>query len=93
VFLQPEVAELGDDGAGVLARDVAGDHVAVRPRGGPGDAHDVDHGRRTLQHLQRARREVGRGNQPDVHQGDAAERRSFGHARRPGSRRWSTAGS
>ena len=42
-LVQVERLQVGEDDAGVLARDVAQDHVAVGPLGGAVEADDVDH--------------------------------------------------
>ncbi len=56
-LLDPELAKLGEHEARVLARHVADDRVPGRPPRGAREMHDVEDGRRTLEHLEHAARQ------------------------------------
>jgi hypothetical protein len=64
--MQSERLEVAEDDAGVLARDVAEDHVAVRPASRAVEPDDVDHRRGAGQDVHDLLRELGRRDDPQV---------------------------
>jgi len=67
VLADPEVAQIRHDHARLLTRNVAQDHVAVRPARRPFEHDDVADRFRLVEQLQRAPRPVGLGHDPQVH--------------------------
>jgi hypothetical protein len=67
-----ELLQVADDHAGVLAGDVAEDHVALRLLRGGVEVDHVDHGRRGAEQLERLVRGLLRGHDPQVDHETAA---------------------